>query len=766
MKGQPKHIAPDAELEQLRRAARLNPGNAKAHADFGVALQRAGQLEQAVASQRRALELDPGLVGLHAIMAPALHALGQHEAAVDSYGKAIVLQPDNPALHHGLGESLRALARYQLAADSYRRALELRPGDANSHTGLAAALHGLGQLDAAVDMFRHAIALAPDQIDARLNLGTTLLRLGQFDAAAAAYAAVLQLRPDHYDAHFNLGISLDGTGQHEAALASYRQALAARPSDVNAQRNISAVLARLGRLEEALAFRRAVLDTDPENGQFHFDVAQSLHGMSQFPLAMDSLKRALQLRPEDASVYTYLAFLQMEAGERDHSLESYKRALALDPCPGAYSNMLFALSHCTNDPDELLAEHLRFAELFELPVRAQRSAHPNLPDAGRRLNVGFVSADLYNHAVSTFIEPIFELLTHSTDLTLFAYSNSRTDDLITERLRGYIPNWRRIHALDDEAAERMIRADGIDILIDLSGHSGGNRLPLFARKPAPVQASWIGYAGTTGLEAMDYYLSDGFHLPEGRYDEQFTEKIVRLPLGAPFTPEPYAPDVNPLPALGNGYLTFGTFNRANKLSPEVIALWAKLLHAIPDSQLVLGGLHAGADKVVIGWFMNEGIDAARLRVQPRGTVSEYLAAHHQIDICLSAFPYTGATTVCHALWMGVPTLTNTGPTNPSHAAVCFMAHLGLSSFVADDDEHFVRLGVFLSQNLEELAGLRASMRERFNASVVGHPVVAAAGLERALRLMWERWCAGLPPESMRVRLSDLMTSEPEPEPEA
>lgn len=753
----------NATLDQLQRAVRLNPCDAKAHADLGVALQSTGQLELAVASQRRALELDPGLLWLHAIMAPALKALGQHESAATSYRKAIALQPNHAKLHAGLGESLRALADYQLAADSYRRALELNPQDGDAHSGLGAALHGLGQFEAAAASFSHAVSLAPGEVDARLNLGNTLLRLGQLDQAAAAYAAVLQLRPDHYDAHANLGIALEQMGQHEAALASYRQALLIRPEDVNAKRTVSAALFRMNRADEALALRQAALDAAPGNGLFHFDVGQSQCAMGQFALATDSIERALALRPDDATIHTYLAYLQLEAGYRDRSLESYRRAFDLNPCAAAHSNVLFALSHCTNDPAELFAEHRRFAELFEGPHLARRSPHTNLADPGRRLNVGFVSADLHNHAVVTFLEPIFELLSQSAGMTLYAYSNGTIDDHVSQRLRGHIPHWRRIHSLDDEAAEQMIRADGIDILVDLSGHSGGNRLPLFARKPAPLQASWLGYAGTTGLEAMDYYVSDGFHLPEGRYDDQFTEKIARIPLGAPFMPEPNAPDVSPLPALRNGYLTFGTFNRANKLSPEVIALWAKLLHAIPDARLVLGGLHAGADQVVAGWFRDEGIDAARLTVQPRGTVSEYLAAHERIDVCLSAFPYTGATTVCHALWMGVPTLTNTGPTNPSHAAVCFLAHLGLSSFVADDDEHFVRLGVFLSQNIEELAQLRASMRERFTNSVVGHPVVAAAGLERALRLMWERWCAGLPPQALRVRLSDLMTPEPGPE---
>ncbi|WP_223469098.1 tetratricopeptide repeat protein [Massilia soli] len=758
--------APDAELAQLRRALKLAPRSAKAHAELGLALQRAGQFAPAVASQRRALELDPGMVRLHGIMAPALHALAEYPAAADSYRKAIALQPDNAALHYGLGEALRALADYPAAESSYRRALQLRPHDQYAYTGLAGALHGLGDLDGAAAAYSQALAIAPDHVDALLNLGNTSLRQGQFTIAADAYNGVLKVRPDHYDARINLGVTLASLDQHEAALACYRQALAGRPNDQVAQRHISSTLARLGKHAEALAFREALRDAAPDNGLFHFDVGQSLHQMGQPALAMASLARALALRPDDAAIHTYVAWIHMEGGERDLSLASYRRALQLDPRPVTFSNTLFALSHCTNDPHELLAEHLRFGDLFERPLLALRRPHPNVADPARRINIGFVSADLYNHAVVTFVEPILELLTHSTELSLFAYNNGKVDDEVTARLRGYFPHWRSISALDDEAAERMIRADGIDILIDMSGHSGANRLPLFARKPAPLQISWLGYAGTTGLQAMDYYFTDGFHLPEGRYDDQFTEKIVRLPLGAPFMPAPNAPEISELPALRNGYMTFGTFNRANKLSREVIALWAKLLHAVPDARLLLGGLHPGADTLVLGWLRDQGIDATRLQLQPRGTVGEYLAAHDQVDICLGAFPYTGTTTVCHALWMGVPTLTNTGPTNPSHAAVCHMAHLGLTSFVADNDDHFVDLGVFLSQNVDELAQLRATMRQRFGQSVSGHPIIAASGLERGLRLIWERWCAGLPPESMRVRLSDLMTSEPALEPEA
>jgi protein O-GlcNAc transferase len=260
---------------------------------------------------------------------------------------------------------------------------------------------------------------------------------------------------------------------------------------------------------------------------------------------------------------------------------------------------------------------------------------------------------------------------------------------------------------------------------------------------------------------MDYLLCDRFQLPEGRYDDQFSEQIVRLPMGTPFLPEVGAPPVNSLPALSNGYITFGSFHRASKLSRPVIARWARLLHAVPDSRMLLGGIQAGIDELLIGWFEAEGIARDRLLLRPRAPTNEYMAQHHEVDICLCPFPYTGSTTIGNALWMGVPTLATVGDTNPSYAATVFMSHLGLNTFITEDEETYVRLGVFLSQNLSALAAMRATMRDRFLKSVLGYPGVAAAGLELALRRMWQRWCEGEAPAALRIELSDLIPESAE-----
>lgn len=709
-------------LAALADAAAREPGNAQAHAALAVALQREGQLAQALDSHRRALALDPGLTGLHALMAPVLRALDRHDEAVVSYRAALRLQPRNPALHAGLSASLLASGDPQGAAAAAREACALAPREADHRLALAAAQHAMGEFDQAIDSLAAALALQPDNLAAQTDLAATLARRYRHDEAVGAYRRALELAPDNVDLMANLGAALVATERREEAAALYQRALALCPDH-------PVLLREMG-------------------------LAQQLLGNDE--QAVDWLERAARLDPDDVLSHTYLGYALHEMGRHAEALTHYRRAAELSPdSPDAYSMMLFALSHTTEDPAELLAAHLGFAERWERPVAGQRRPHPNGRDPARRLNVGFVSGDLCNHAVASFVEPILALLGESAELSLYAYYNNPNEDVVTQRFRQSIPNWRPIAGLDDDAVEALVRADGIDILVDMHGHTPRHRLTLFARKPAPVQATWIGYAGTTGLQAVDYYITDGFRAPEGLFDDQFSEKIARLPLVSTFQPSPVAPPLSPLPALANGYLTFGSFHRASKLSRKVIAQWATLLRAIPDARLVIGGIHRGARGVLQGWLDEEGIAHARVDLHERTNMADYLAMHAQIDICLSPFPYTGATTVCHALWMGVPTLATTGPTNPSHSVACYLAHLRLDMFIAPDEATFVQLGVMLSQNLAELAALRAGMRERFNASLVGHPVVAAAGMQQALRVMWQRWCAGEAPSPLRVTLADL-----------
>jgi predicted O-linked N-acetylglucosamine transferase (SPINDLY family) len=442
-----------------------------------------------------------------------------------------------------------------------------------------------------------------------------------------------------------------------------------------------------------------------------------------------------------------------QLGRLEDAEASYYKAIALKPdYVEAHSNFIFYSSHNDLiDAKELYARHCRFGQLFEAPLRSHWPQHLNSREPERCLKIGFVSADLREHSMATFIGPLLELWAHYPNLSLHAYYNHSTNDKITEQLKRHFVHWQVVVGLPDAALADKISADGIDILFDLSGHTAKHRLLTFARKPAPIQVSWMGYPGTTGLMAMDYYFNDRFHLRQGGLNAQFTEKIVYLPAGAPFQQIYKAPPVNTLPSLKNGYVTFGSFNRSNKLSRPVVTLWSQLLRALPSSRMLLGGMPKVRDfDWLIDWFAQEGISSERLSFYRLCDAEVYLDLHHEVDICLDTFPYGGGTTTCHALWMGVPTLTLAGQTLPSRVSACLQSHAGLADFACHHEAEFIEKGLYWSNHLAELAIIRAGLRERFENSAMGQASVIAASVERALRIMWQRWCAGLPAESFEV----------------
>ena len=512
------------------------------------------------------------------------------------------------------------------------------------------------------------------------------------------------------------------------------------------------------RIEEAQAAMQKAVDLLPDDAELHNNLGSIFLGQDQLIEAEASLCKALEINPDNVEAHSNLGFVFLKQGRLVEAEASFRKSLDINLGLGeAQNRQLFY--HCHNekiDAATLSAEHCRFGEQFEAPLRASWLQHSNSREPDRCLQIGFVSGDLCDHAVSTFIEPVLAHLSGYPQLVLHAYYNRNLEDSVTLRLRRYLTHWHSIVGLSDDVLAEKIRADGIDILIDLSGHTDKNRLLTFARKPAPVQASWMGYPYTTGLSAMDYYLADRFLLPPGQFDDQFTEKIVRLPANAPYQPNMAAPQVNALPALSNGYVTFGSFNRQNKLSPSVIALWSQLLHALPSSRMVLGGMPAdGQYDALLGWFTKEGIGPERLSFYRRCDLANYFALHRQVDICLDTFPYNGGTTTYNALWMGVPTLTLAGRTVPARQGATILGHVGLNAFVAEDSADFVRKGLSWASHPSSLANVRTHLRERIKQSAIGQPAMIGAALECALRKMWQRWCDGLPAESFEVKLEDI-----------
>jgi len=748
----------DEAEASYRKALEIKPDFVEAYSTLGNILKELGRLAEAEASYRKALEIKPDFVEAHYNLGNILNDLGQLDEAEASYRKALEIKPDFVEANSNLGNILKNLGRLDEAEAIYRKALQIKPDFAEAYNNLGVTLHDLGRLDEAEANYRRALEITPDYAEARSNLGVTLKELGRLNEAEASYRGVLEITPDYAEAHYNLGVILQDMSRLIEAEISYRRALEIKPDFVEAHCNLGIILKDLGRLDEAEASHRRGIQINPDYAAAHSNLGITLKELGRLNEAEASYRRALEIEPDNAKAHNNLGDSLQLMNRIDEAEASYRRALEVEPVfDMAHSNLLFCLLHNeTAAADTLFSEHLRFGEQFEAPLRTGWPQHGNSRNPDRCLQVGFVSGDLRDHAVASFIGPVLAHLAGYPQLSLHAYANQVINDSVTQRLRGYFAHWHPFVGLSDAALAEKIRADSIDILIDLSGHTAKNRLLTFARKPAPVQASWIGYPGTTGLSAMDYYLADHFLLPPGQFDEQFTEKIVRLPANAPFLPFEGAPQVNALPALSNGYVTFGSFNRLSKLSRSVIALWSQLLRALHDSRMVLAGMPQGGKyDDLIEWFAQEGIVRERLNFHERCGMDGYLALHQQVDICLDTFPYNGGTTTCHALWMGVPTLTLAGDTMPGRVGACILGHAGLEAFVAHDAADFVQKGLHWAGNLAALSGIRTGLRERFAQSAMGQPAVIAAGLERALRIMWKRWCAGLPPESFEVSLQDV-----------
>lgn len=548
-----------------------------------------------------------------------------------------------------------------------------------------------------------------------------------------------------------LGIGLHRQGKYDEAIAPLRKAAELIPDELESRTLLADTLRLLGRHAEAERECRAIIAINPSHADGHRILGMVLVPQGRIDAALASGRRATELAPNQGSVHSSLGVLLLEQGFVSEAEQCFRRALEVDPKDAiAHDNFLFALTHNPEiDRHTLLAEHVKFAERHEAPVRALWPRHSNNRTPTRQLKIGLVSGDLFLHAVASYLLPILEHLSHDAGLSLHVYNNHVMEDDQTRSLRGFADQWHQITGIPEAQLADRIREDRIDILIDLSGHTGRNRLLTFARKPAPVQASWIGYPGTTGLSAMDYYLADPFLIAGEEHEAQFTEKIAYLPAVAPFKPPVACPPVNYLPALHNGFITFGSFNRINKLHREVINLWAQLLRALPTARMVIGGLPAGdGQQMIAGWFAAEGIARERLELLPRSGTSAYMQQHHRVDICLDTFPYTGATTTLHALWMGVPTISIEGHTIPSRGGAQLLAHNGLQAFVASSKEEFLQKGLYWADHFDELAELRAGMRARCSLSPVFRPEVIAEGLSRALRTMWQRWCAGEAPAAI------------------
>jgi protein O-GlcNAc transferase len=576
---------------------------------------------------------------------------------------------------------------------------------------LGAVQKDLGLLGEAAASFRLALVIDPEAVWVHNNLGATLRGLGQLEAAAHSYRRAIELRPDFAEAHHNLGNVLSAMGQAELALASYRRALEINPDFAETLTCLGVALQELGQFDDAIAC--------------HY--------------------RALAIRPDYAHAHSNLGHVFQELGQFERALKSTRRALELDPdYSGAYDSLLFMHNYLADQPGPFLrAEAERYGAMVARRARPT-SSWKNIPDPARCLRVGLVSGDLCIHPVGYFLEGILTALASSAlPLELFAYPTRLCDDAISQTIKANCRAWHPVVGVSDEHVAAQIREDEIDILIDLSGHTAHNRLPVFAWRPAPVQVSWLGYFATTGVAAIDYLIADPWTLPASD-ESSFTEQVWRLPeTRLCFTPPAVAVAVSSLPALTNRYVTFGCFNNLSKMNDAVVTLWARILNAVPASRLFLKARQVrdvAVHRDILARFAVHGIEASRLILEEYAPRKDYLAAYQRVDIALDPFPYPGGTTTVEALWMGVPVLTLTGERFLSRQGVGLLVNAGLPDWIATDPDDYLARAVSHASDLPRLARLRAGLRPQVLASPIFDAQRFAIHLEAALRGMWRKWC--------------------------
>jgi predicted O-linked N-acetylglucosamine transferase (SPINDLY family) len=739
----------DEAIAAAQQAISLDSRLPEAHLNLGNAFMDGRRADEAINAYRMAIALKPDYADAYSNLGNALRDRGRLDEAVDACRAAIRLRPDFAGAYNNLGNVLIGKRQHEEAIAAYRQAIGYSPSYAEAHRNLGNALKELGRLNEAIAACRQAVALSPGLPEAQFHLGNALRAAGEIDQAIASYRTAIAIDPNLPEVHVNLSIALTDEGQLIESIAAAQRAIALRPGYAEAHGNLGNAFFSNGQLDEAIAAYRRAIALRPDYADALGNLGNALKERGQLDEAITVYGRAIQLKPNFADAYTNLGNALKDKGQLDDALAAYRRAMAVNPnLAEAHSNLLFALQyHPAYDIQSLAEEHRIWNAKHAEPLRqaaqdasAGIQAHNNDRSPNRRLRIGYVSPDFREHCQALFT---VGLISHHDveQFEIFCYSSVNRPDQITRWIAGCTDCWRDVTGMPDAELAGVIRQDRIDILVDLTMHMSNARPLLFARKPAPVQVTWLAYPGTTGLSAMDYRLTDPYLDPPGENDQYYAEQSIRLPETFwCYNPLTVEPAVNSVPALERGYVTFGCLNNFCKVNDETIALWAQVMRQVENSRLLLMAPLGAIRPSVLERFARHKIAAARIEFVPYQPRQQYLETYHRIDIGLDTFPYNGHTTSLDSLWMGVPVATRIGTRAAARAGWCQLSNLGLEELAGGNSQEFVRIAADLAADLPRLARLRGSLRRRMEQSPLMDAPRFARNMEAAYRRMWQAWC--------------------------
>jgi predicted O-linked N-acetylglucosamine transferase (SPINDLY family) len=711
--------------QQRRAAARAKPvvsatppSNAASVFAAAVHHHGAGRLIEAEAHYRRVLAAQPGHADAAFNLGVALRQLGKIEEAIAAYTQTLAIRPDYPEAHYNLGNALMAAGKTAEAIAAYGQALRLEPKHARARANLGAAYS---------------------------HLGVALLEQHNYDAAGVAFAEAVALKPAAADTHFNLGNVRRHQGEPEDAVACYARALAIDPDLAEAHSNLGNVLIELGRFDDAIAAHSKAVSLRPNSAEMHFNFGNALNDRGKAAAAAAAYNQALRLDPNHIGANANLGIVLMNQGRIDEAIDAYAKAINLKPDDSdTFSNLLFCRNYDARmTPAQLFAAHRTWDERHGVGL-PRYTAYANDRTSERRIRIGYVSPDFRTHSVANFLMPLFKAHDR-TVVEVFCYSDVIRPDAVTAQFSALADHWLSVLGMADDTLAERIRADKIDILVDLAGHTAHNRLRVFARKPAPIQVTYLGYSNTTGLRTIDYRFVDDITDPPGAADSWASETLLRLPGGFLCYDGPKdAPQPAPPPCLRTGAVTFGSFNNPAKVSRETFDVWAQLLMGQPNARLLLKG-KPFADEATRAMFLaglNErGISSERIKLMAwLPGASEHLALYEQIDVALDPFPYNGTTTTCEALWMGVPVVTLKGDRHSARVGASLLTQIGMTDWVASSIDDYIGIALALASDPANLRQLRRGLRQNLAASGLCDGNAFASKIEDAFRSILRRWC--------------------------
>lgn len=627
------------------------------------------------------------------------------------------------------------------SVELFRKAVSIDESQRRYHESLGIALLKLGLIDEATDRFRSAVSIDPAATSSHFHLGNAYLLSGDNGKARDCFETVLEKQPDHVDARVNLGSTRLALNEPADAIACFVEALELVPERGDIWFNLSVAERLTGADSEADDALMKALKHEPDSAEINFNVGVLYERRWDLEKSIQHYKKAAQLGFGPQSTNN-LGLMFKEQGKHEEAFATLTELCGkADSLRPEYVSNLLMISNYVPDllPETSFSIHKKWGQrLSESSNKPARLGRRSI-NSDRPVRVGYVSGDFRRHSVSYFIEPI--LSSHDPDkVAVFCYSDTENPDEVTERLRRLTLHWRDTQAMSDEQLAETIRDDEIDVLIDLAGHTDNNRLPVFAAKPAPVQATYLGYPNTTGLPEMDYRITDGVADPPPTTDGYHVETLVRLDsCFLCYQPVADKPPSDNSPVAHRGHITFGCFNILPKVNKRVLSLWARILNAVPDSHLLLKNpqlADAAIREGILAFFAENGVERSRLDLMLRTrSLEEHLSLYRRVDIALDTFPYNGTTTTFEALWMGVPVLTLAGSSHASRVGASILTHLGKPELIAQAEEEYVDKAIDLYRRPKELQRYKDSLCNELLSS----PLMDPNRITKELEDLYRQW---------------------------